>query len=424
MVQVEAQTPRPEDCAHEAARSAPLVAGERCQPPTDRDGVEPRLPEDEYHGWRLEAVGRLAGGMAHDLNNILTVILGYTEILLRRSLPEPQRVEVLEQIRQAGERAAGLTRQLLDFSRKPGLVPRVLDLNVIVRELTKMLRRLIGEDVCLRTTLDARLHRVKADPGQIEQVLMNLVINARDAMPAGGRLGIETRNVNRDADNTRQHPEARPGPHVCLSVSDTGCGMSEAVKQRIFEPFFTTKGTDKGTGLGLATVLDIVRQHGGHITVDSAPDRGTTFAVYLPAVEDAVPEAGRDWVPVSLRRGSETILVAEDDDQLRPLIRNILECYGYRVLEARRGEEAVAVCRSHPDRIHLVLTDVVMPEMSGPELALRLREQRPEMRCLFMSGYPGEAVARYGVQGPDMALLQKPFSAAALAEGLRQALDG
>jgi CheY-like chemotaxis protein len=362
--------------------------------------------------------------MAHDLNNILTVILGYTEMLLRRSVPEPQRVEALQQIRQAGERATTLTRQLLDFSRKAAPVPRVLDLNVVVRELMKMLHRLIGEDVCLRTALDAGVRRVLADPGQIEQVLMNLAINARDAMPHGGTLSIETGNADLDEQHVRRHPDARPGPHVCLSVRDTGCGMSEAVRQRIFEPFFTTKGPDKGTGLGLATVRDIVRQHGGHVAVSSQPGRGTTFAVYLPAVEDAAADAGMDAVPVSVRRGSETILLAEDDDQLRPLLRNILECYGYRVLEARRGEEAVRVGRAHPDRIHLVLTDVVMPEMSGPELARRLREVRPEVRCLFMSGYSGEALARHGFDNPDVPMLRKPFAATALAEGVRQVLDG
>ncbi len=361
---------------------------------------------------KMEAVGRLAGGVAHDFNNLLTIINGYGEIVLA-GLPEGNPVRgLVAQMKQAGDRAASLTRQLLAFSRQQVIVPQILDLNGVVTDAAKLLRRLIGEDIELTTALDPALGRVKADPGQVEQVLMNLAVNARDAMPAGGTLTVETANVERDG-----------GRYVLLRVADTGCGMDAATKARVFEPFFTTKGPGKGTGLGLSVVHGVVQQAGGRIEVDSEPGRGTTFRVYLPLEENAVPRQKPAAVPVSSPGGTETLLLVEDEEAVRGLTRMTLEAGGYRVLEASHGAEALRLAERHAEPIHLLVTDVVMPGMSGRELADRLTASRPGLRVLYLSGYTDDAVVRNGVLEAGVAFLQKPFGVDALARKVREVLD-
>jgi CheY-like chemotaxis protein len=371
----------------------------------------------------MESVGVLAGGIAHDFNNLLTVISGYTEILLNGLRPEDRSYDLLREIHRAGERAAGLTRQLLAFSRKQILNPRLLDVNVLVTDTMKMLRRMIGEDIDLATALDPALARVKADPGQIEQVLMNLVVNARDAMPTGGRITVETRNVVLDRSYADSQPGVQPGPYVLMAVSDTGQGMDEATKTHVFEPFFTTKEVGKGTGLGLATVDGIVKQTGGHVTVYSEVGRGTAFKIYLPCAigVDATEDASLDVVQAA--RGSETVLLVEDEDTVRMLAQNTLQSYGYNVLESRNGEEALEICARFPDVIHLLVTDVVMPKMSGRQLAEVLLEARPGLKVLYLSGYTDDAVIRHGVLNSGAAFLQKPFSPITLGRKVREVLD-
>ena len=371
---------------------------------------------------KMEAIGQLAGGVAHDFNNLLFVVNGRADLALRRLKPGDPLREQLEIIRGAGERAAALTRQLLAFSRRQVLQPRVLDLNGIVSNLEKMLHRLIREDIALTTVLEPALKPTKADPGQIEQVLMNLVVNARDAMPKAGKLVIGTANVELDETFCRLHDGARPGPYVALSVTDTGSGMDAAVKARLFEPFFTTKKQGEGTGLGLATVYGIVKQSGGYIEVESEVGKGTTFRIYLPqAEESAQPERAAPPVPET-RRAKETILLAEDLDAVREVVRDLLEAQGYKVLAARHGAEALALAEKHKGPLHLLLTDVVMPEMSGPELAQRLCRLRPEMKILFMSGYTDAAIADEGALGSGANYVQKPVSAEELARKLRDLL--
>lgn len=372
---------------------------------------------------KMEAIGRLAGGVAHDFNNLLTVIMSGAEVLLAQPRQDERQRELLQMIKQSGERGAGLTRQLLAFSRKQVLAPVLLDLSTLVANIERMLRRLIGEDVELATALDPGLHRVKADPGQIEQVIMNLVVNARDAMPSGGVLHISTTNAELDEDFVSHHPGSLPGSYAVLAVSDNGCGMDEQTKSRIFEPFFTTKELGKGTGLGLATAYGVVKQSGGYIEVQSQPNRGTTFLIYLPrgtGVETAPEPRSRT---LETRGGSETVLLVEDEDPVRSMARQILQMNSYTVLEARDGVEALKVsgeCR-HP--IDLLVTDVVMPHLSGRQLADRLSTLRPSMKVLFMSGHADDEIVRHRVLEPDMPFLQKPFTPSSLAGKVRELLN-
>lgn len=370
---------------------------------------------------KLEAVGRLAGGVAHDFNNLLTVIAGYSDLLLKKLDDKDANRPKIQEINKAANRAAGLTRQLLAFSRKQVLQPKVLELNSIIPELEKMLGRMIGEDIELRTSLRSDVGNVKADPGQIEQIVMNLVVNARDAMPSGGRLTIETANAYLDATYARHHVGVIPGPYVMLAVSDTGMGMDEETQAHIFEPFFTTKGLGKGTGLGLSTVYGIVKQSGGNIWVYSEVGKGTTFKVYLPRVDERA-EDYRPMAAADLPKGTETILLVEDAITVSRLAREILEANGYEVLEAASGSEALQISRAHPGAIHLLLTDVVMPEMSGKELAQRMLYICPEMRVLYMSGYTDETIVHHGVLDEGINFIEKPFSPEALSVKVRKVL--
>jgi two-component system cell cycle sensor histidine kinase/response regulator CckA len=370
---------------------------------------------------KMEAVGQLAGGVAHDFNNLLTVILGYSDLLATEVGEKSPLMESIDEIRKSGERAASLTRQLLAFSRRQVLEPKVLEVNALVSNLEKMLHRLIGEDMNLVTLLDPAVGRVYADAGQIEQVILNLAVNSRDAMPKGGRLTIETSNVDLDDAYAREHVSVRPGRYVMLAVTDTGTGMSAETKSHMFEPFFTTKGQGKGTGLGLATVYGIVKQSGGYIWVYSELDRGTTFKVYLPRV-DAKPEV-RAATPVkSSIRGTETILLVEDDQAVRALTRRLLEEKGYKVLEASGSQAAIAIAESAEQPIDLLLTDVVMPEMGGSDLASRLVTLRPGIKVLYMSGYTDDAVVRHGLVAEGATFLQKPFTPERLAQKVSETL--
>jgi signal transduction histidine kinase len=374
---------------------------------------------------RMEAVGQLAGGIAHDFNNILTAISGYADLLLA-DIPEgDHRRKDVEEIHQAAQRAASLTQQLLAFSRRQVMQPKIIDLNTLVAEIEKMLRRLIGEDILFATVLHPRLGNVRADPGQLEQVIVNLAVNARDAMPQGGRLTIETRNVELDETYAADHPGVTPGRYVLLAVSDTGMGMSEETRAHIFEPFFTTKARGKGTGLGLATVYGIVQQTGGHIWAYSEQGRGTTMRVYLPRVDQpAQPiERPEEAAPEDLR-GNETILLVEDETAVRAVTRQLLERSGYRVLEASDGPAALALVEKAGPRLQvdLLLTDVIMPGMSGRELADQLSAQRPQLRVLYMSGYTDDAVVRHGMLDPDLSYLEKPFRPAKLLAKVRETL--
>jgi len=372
---------------------------------------------------KMEAVGKLAGGIAHDFNNLLTIINGYSQLVLERlGSDDPQR-EQIDEIKKAGDRAAALTRQLLAFSRQQVLEPQVLDLNAVVANLEKMLRRLIGEDIELEAVLGPELGRVKGDPGQIEQIIMNLAVNSRDAMPKGGKLTIETANVDLDGHYARSHLAVTPGPYVMLAVSDAGIGMDADTLARIFEPFFTTKEMGKGTGLGLATVYGIVKQSGGNIWVYSEPNRGTTLKIYLPRVEETLQPAEREKPRADLPKAAETVLVIEDEPAVRSLVRGVLQSRGYTVLQAGRGEEALAVSEQHQGPIHLLLTDVIMPGMSGRELAKRLGSKRPEMKVVYMSGYTDDAIVRHGLLEQGTAFIQKPFTPSSLARKVREVLE-
>jgi PAS domain S-box-containing protein len=380
------------------------------------------LEEQLGQAHKMEAVGRLAGGVAHDFNNLLTAILGYSNLVLEQLEPgHPARADV-EEMKRAGESAAALTQQLLAFSRKQILQPQVLDLNEVVVRADALLRRLIGEHIVLVRSLEPGLDRVSADPGQLEQVILNLAINARDAMPSGGTLTIETANVDLDDAYALQHGGVSPGPHVMLAVSDTGVGMDEQTQARIFEPFFTTKRRGEGTGLGLSTVYGIVQQSGGAIWVYSEPDRGTTFKVYFPRAEQVQPAAAAQPDAVRLN-GTETILLAEDQPEVRSIACAVLRRHGYRVLEASHGDEALRIVRAHREPIHLLLSDVVMPAMSGPELARLVQGEHPGIRVLFASGYTDDAIVSHGVLDPGVAFLQKPFTPASLLRKIRELLD-
>jgi len=371
----------------------------------------------------MEAVGRLAGGIAHDFNNLLTVIKGYSELMLDElGSADPLRAEV-DEIKKAADRAATLTRQLLAFSRQQVLAPKVIDLNTVVSNMDKLLHRLLGEDIDLFTVLEHGLGRVKADPGQIEQVIMNLAVNARDTMTQGGKLTVETTNVDLDENYARDHVSVKPGRYVMLAVTDTGVGMTEKVKSRIFEPFFTTKEVGKGTGLGLSTVYGIIKQSGGYIWVYSEVGIGSTFKVYLPCVEAPIELPSLNGFQPA-RRGYETVLLVEDEDGVRALMRQVLHKHGYNVLESRHGGEALLTCERHQGKIDLLLTDVVLEQMSGRDLAERLLKVRPEMKVLYVSGYADDAIVHHGVLNAGMAFLQKPFTTEALARKIRYVLDG
>jgi PAS domain S-box-containing protein len=381
-----------------------------------------RLEEQLRQAQKMEAVGRLAGGVAHDFNNLLTVIKGHSDLILNDLRQDHPLHSDVEEIERAADRAAAVTSQLLAFSRRQVLAPRVLDMNTLVDGMQKLLRRLLGEDVELVTLLDAGLNRVKADPGQVEQVIMNLAVNARDAMPRGGVLTLRTSNIHIDGDRASEQVALKPGAYVVLSVVDNGIGMDAATQAQIFEPFFTTKEPGKGTGLGLATAYGIVRQSGGEIAVQSQPGTGSTFRVYLPAVR-AEPEAAKFEPRSTEAGGSETVLVVEDEAGVRNLIRQILEQKGYQVLLAGCKDEALELCRVHPGPIHLLLSDVVLKDINGQELSGFLVRLRPQMRVLLMSGYTQDAILQRGVLNQDTDFLPKPFTPAGLASKVREVLD-
>ena len=383
-----------------------------------------RLEENLRQAQKMEAIGRLAGGIAHDFNNIMTIITGFSDLLLTNTQPPAVRLDMVQNILDAGLRAAALTQQIMAFSRKQMLIPCVLNLNTVVRDMGTMVKRLIGSDIEFVTEPASDLGQVKADPSQIGQIILNLAANARDAMPRlnGGRLVVATANAELDEATTRRHPDVKPGRYAMLSVSDTGSGMSEEVLSRIFEPFFTTKGVGQGTGLGLATVHGIVKQSGGHIEVESAIGAGTTFRVYLPRVEEPTPVPDRRETPPPAK-GHETILIVEDEPMVRSMTRTILEMSGYHVLEASDGLEGMAVFEGYRGAIHLVMTDLIMPRLSGRDMAKRMRVRDPDLRVLFLSGYSEDIVVQQGVESASAYFLQKPFTLAALTEKVREILD-
>jgi two-component system cell cycle sensor histidine kinase/response regulator CckA len=389
-----------------------------------RDITEYKQLEQQYlQAQKMEAVGQLAGGVAHDFNNLLTVIGGFSE-MIHQSMPATDaRRPLIEEVKKAGERAAILTRQLLAFSRKQVIQPRLLDLNAVIADAQKMLARLIGEDVELRFIPANDLGRTKADAGQIEQVLMNLAVNARDAMPHGGKLIVQTRNTVIDGDCVQQHHDVKPGAYILIEVSDTGTGMTAEVQARIFEPFFTTKEVGKGTGLGLATVYGIMKQNGGQVLVYSEPGRGTTFKLYFPQAQEAGGPARPSGVVRTSRPGTETVLLVEDEQMIRSMVRTILQANGYTVLEAGNGAEALRLAEQQAGPIHLLLADVVMPRMSGRDLAEHLRVARANMRVLFMSGYAGAVLAHHGILEEEIHFLQKPFTTETLLRAIREVLD-
>jgi signal transduction histidine kinase/CheY-like chemotaxis protein len=385
---------------------------------TQRKHLEDQL----LHAQKMEAVGRLAGGVAHDFNNLLTIISGYDRMLLDGlSLQDPLR-DYAEEVAKAAERAGALTGQLLAFSRRQVMRPRVIDANELLRGADRMLRRLIGEDIDLTLSLAAGAGNIKADPGQVEQIVFNLAINARDAMPDGGKLTIETAVSHLDENYSRTHLGVQPGDYVLIAVSDTGHGMDAETKRHIFEPFFTTKEQGKGTGLGLATVYGTVKQSGGDIWVYSEPGRGTTFKIYFPRVAEAPSSGDRVPSPVS-RQGVETILLVEDEKGVRELVAEMLKRLGYRILKAADPLEALELSRQYEGTIHMLLTDVIMPQMSGRQLADQLLPVRPGMKVLYLSGYTENAVVHHGVLEADVEFLAKPFSHHTLAEKVRDVLD-
>ena len=409
-------------------RLAPAIERELREAQTRgaRKAAEEALRQSEEQlrqAHKIEAVGRLASGVAHDFNNILTVITGHSELLLRQLDADDPRRKNAEQIEKAAYRAAALTRQLLTFSRKQVIEPRVLKLNAIILNIEKMLRRLIGEDIEFCTVLDSGAGHIKADPGQIEQVIMNLAVNARDAMPNGGKLTVTTANTTLDKNQLNNFPDLCAGDYVMLTIADTGTGMSEEVKAHLFEPFFTTKPPGKGTGLGLATCFGIVKQNTGHINVHSELGRGTTFKIYFPQVQSALESPRVRIMPTEATGGNETVLLVEDEPVVRELAVATLREKGYTVVEAVNGEEGLRMARQHDGKIDLVLTDVVMPVMGGKEMADALRTSHPDTKVLFTSGYTEDAMGHHGVLRPGILFLQKPYMTATLARKVREVLD-
>ena len=393
---------------------------------TERKGIEEEkanLQEQLRQSQKMEAIGRLAGGIAHDFNNLLTVIQGYSHLALDL-LGENERVKRdIEQIRRAAERASDLTYQLLAFSRRQIMEMKIIDLAGMLQDLDKMLHRILGEDIQIMTLWDRDLGRVRGDASQIEQVLLNLVVNARDAMPTGGKLLIEMTNAELDEAYAQRHVAVTPGRYVMISITDTGTGMTTEVKERIFEPFFTTKEKGKGTGLGLSTVYGIVKQSGGNIWVYSEPGQGAVFKIYLPRVEDGLTVSVETKTEEDHLGGHETILVIEDDRELRQIVKECLEQQGYQVFEASQWSEASDLCERVKERIHLVLTDVVMPEMSGPQIIERLQKIRNGFKVLYMSGYTDASIVRHGVLKEGIKFIQKPFTFRGLGKKVREVLD-
>ena len=403
-------------------RLAPAIERE-LREATSRD--ERRELENQLRqAQKMEAVGRLAGGVAHDFNNLLTAIMGYAQLAAGRLPPDHQVLQDVQEIMNASERAAMLTRQLLAFSRKEVVQTRILDLGALVTDMAKMLRRIVGEEIQMVVRTEGDLGGVKADIGQMEQVVLNLVVNARDAMPTGGRLIIETENVELGEVYVGEHVAAKPGAYVLLAVSDTGTGMDEETKSRIFEPFFTTKASDKGTGLGLATVYGIVQQSGGAIQVYSELGRGTTFKIYLPRTAGPIEVLRSSDTLDQAPRGTETVLLVEDQEVVAAVVRGALHTCGYQILEARHGEEALRIWKARGPSIDLIITDVVMPVMNGPDFVRQARETNPNVKVLFMSGYTEHGFSAHGEMGPADGFLQKPFAPAALARKTREVLDG
>jgi signal transduction histidine kinase/CheY-like chemotaxis protein len=388
------------------------------------DVTEKRVLEQQLHmAVKMEAVGRLSGGIAHDFNNLLGVIIGYAQVMKRKLKSGEDLFEYAEEIEKAGQRAASLTRQLLAFSRQQVLAPAILNLNALISDMGKMIHRLIGEDIELVMKLDPAIGSVKADHGQIEQVVMNLAVNARDAMPNGGKLALETSTAMFDQAYTRQHPGSKAGNQVMFSVSDTGMGMSAETLIHIFEPFFTTKELGKGTGLGLATVYGVVKQSGGYISVDSEIGQGSAFKVYLPLIQDPVVAAEVAAPASESFRGNETVLVVEDAEALRKLTVTLLEEHGYQVLSAANGSEALELGQKDTRAIELLLTDVIMPGLGGHALAQRFEELRPGLKVLYMSGYTDSSIGQHGVLEPGISLLHKPFTEEELVRKIREVLD-
>jgi PAS domain S-box-containing protein len=404
---------------HRDADGSPRYFISTVEDVTDRVRLEAQLRQ----GQKMEAVGRLAGGIAHDFNNLLTVIIGYSDLALHQLPPGAAVRSDVEEIRHAGKSAAALTQQLLAFGRKQILQPQIVDLNVIVARMSVLLRRLIGEDVELGTRLAAPLDRACVDAGQIEQIIMNLALNARDAMPLGGTLTVETANVELDAQWVAQHPEASEGRHVMLAVSDTGIGMDQEVQGHLFEPFFTTKERGTGTGLGLATVYGIVKQSGGSIFVYSEPGHGTTFKIFLPRTEQAADPADAPRSGPPPPGGTETVLLVEDQPAVRLVTATTLARHGYTVLEAAGGAEALALLENHGGHLHLLLTDVIMPGMTGRDLAERLLTARPHLRVLYTSGYTDGTIVQRRILDEGMAFLQKPYTPDVLLQKVRHLLD-
>ena len=393
---------------------------------TERKKIEQTLKKTEQQflqSQKMEAVGRLAGGIAHDFNNLLTVIKGYTELLLMGFDENDSRKDSADEIKKAADRAASLTRQLLAFSRKQVFQSKDLNINTLVSDMTKMLHRLIGEDIELVTSLSSELGFVNADPGQLEQVILNIVVNARDAMPKGGKLIIETANVELDETYSQEHIGIKPGQYVMLAISDTGHGIPEDIRSHIFEPFFTTKEKDKGTGLGLSTVYGIIKQSGGYIWLYSEPDKGTSFKIYFPQIKEVIKESALTSAPVELQKGNETILLVEDDDMVRNLIRLILEKNGYTVLEAGNAEKVTFLCKQHKGKINIMVSDVIMPKISGPQLFKKVAPLRPDMKVLYMSGYTDEAIVRHGVLEAGINFIQKPFTPDSIIRKIHEVLN-
>jgi PAS domain S-box-containing protein len=393
----------------------------RKQAEEEKKNLQARL----HQAQKMEAVGQLTAGIAHDFNNLLTAINGFAELLRLKLPPDDPFQETVHRILHSGQRAAELVQQLLIFSRKQVVEPKILDLNAIVVDMEKLLHRIIGEDIQLNTELESELWPIKADTAQMEQIIVNLVVNARDAMPDGGLLTIETATVTLDESYTATHLESKPGDYILLAVSDTGTGMTQEVQSRLFEPFFTTKEVGKGTGLGLATVYGIVKQSNGHIGVYSELGHGTTFKVYLPRTEEtAQPMAAAHQSMAEAPSGDETILLVEDNEGVRDLAFRVLRNKGYVVLEAADGHEALQIFEAQARPIHLLLTDVVLPDLNGSTLAQQLTQKQPDLKILFTSGYAGDAIVRHGVLSADLAFLAKPFTPTALAYKVRRVLDG